>query len=167
MTPMTAFILGTIITGVGATLFFDLMSFLREKIFGVPAPKYGHVGRWIAYIPRGTFTHEAIGKTPAVAGERVLGWTVHYLIGILFAGVLITFTGVSWFAHPTLWPALTVGILSVAAPFFIMQPVMGAGIASSRTPHPWTARFHSLTNHVSFGVGLYLAGWAAHYLLGV
>ena len=39
-------------------------------------------------------------------------------------------------AAPTFLPALLVGIGTVAAPFFILQPGMGAGIAASRTPNP-------------------------------
>ena len=46
------------------------------------------------------------------------------------------------------------------APFLLMQPCMGAGIAASRTPHPASARVHSLINHAVFGLGLYLFGWA-------
>ena len=51
-------------------------------------------------------------------------------------------------------PALTVGIGSVAAPFLLMQPAMGAGIAASRTPRPSAARMRSLVTHGVFGVGL-------------
>ena len=49
----------------------------------------------------------------------------------------------------------TAGIGSVAAPFFVMQPAMGAGIAASRTPRPAAARLHSLVTHTVFGLGLY------------
>ena len=67
----------------------------------------------------------------------------------------------AWAARPTLPPALIVGIATVAAPFLILQPGMGAGIAASRTPKPGVARLRSLMAHASFGVGLYLAGWVA------
>ncbi|WP_447725801.1 DUF2938 family protein [Sphingomonas koreensis] len=50
---------------------------------------------------------------------------------------------------------------SVAAPFLLMQPPMGAGFAGSRTPHPAAARLHSLVTHAIFGLGLYAAGWIA------
>ena len=56
-------------------------------------------------------------------------------------------------------PAVLVGIGSVAAPFLVMQPARGAGIAASRTPHPWAARLQSLVTHAVFGGGLYAAGW--------
>ncbi|MDF3939614.1 DUF2938 family protein, partial [Achromobacter denitrificans] len=54
---------------------------------------------------------------------------------------------------------------SVAAPFLILQPGMGAGIAASRVPKPNTARARSLMAHASFGVGLYLAAWGSALLL--
>jgi len=58
-------------------------------------------------------------------------------------------------------PALAVGIGTVAAPFFLMQPGMGAGIAASRTPRPNAARLQSLLTHAVFGLGLYVSAWAA------
>lgn len=45
-----------------------------------------------------------------------------------------------------------------------MQPGMGAGIAASRTPNPRAARLQSLVTHAVFGLGLYLAGLATHFL---
>jgi hypothetical protein len=53
-----------------------------------------------------------------------------------------------------------VGIGTVAAPFFLMQPGMGAGIAASRTPRPNAARLQSLLTHAVFGLGLYITAWA-------
>ncbi|MFM4830667.1 hypothetical protein D3C87_798680 [compost metagenome] len=52
------------------------------------------------------------------------------------------------------------GIGTVVAPFLLMQPCMGAGIAASRTPYPASVRLHSLITHGVFGLGLYLSGWA-------
>ena len=52
----------------------------------------------------------------------------------------------------------------MAAPFLIMQPGMGAGIAASRTPRPAAARMQSLVTHGVFGLGLYVAGWIVRLL---
>ncbi|MNW02868.1 hypothetical protein D3C71_1987200 [compost metagenome] len=57
-------------------------------------------------------------------------------------------------------------MVSVAAPFFILQPGMGAGIAASKTPRPNTARLRSLMAHAIFGVGLYVAAWALTHFYG-
>ncbi|MGY3486656.1 hypothetical protein ACVW1C_004539 [Bradyrhizobium sp. USDA 4011] len=78
--------------------------------------------------------------------------------------LLATF-GIDWARQPSIGPALIVGSGSVAAPFLVMQPAMGAGIAASRTPQPWAARLQSLLTHAVFGVGLYAAGWLTRLLL--
>lgn len=157
-------ITSTLITGTGATLVMDLWGLARQPLLGIPAPDYGLVGRWLGHMRQGRFRHDAIAKAAPVAGERVIGWTAHYLIGIAFAAVLIAGWGPEWLDHPTPGPALITGLLTVAAPFLLMQPGMGAGIAAARTPNPGKARVQSLITHAIFGLGLYGAGWGAHFL---
>src|SRR5687768_251756 len=118
--------------GGGATALLDLWTLARRRITGTPVPDYGLVGRWLAYMPRGRFRHEAIGRVPAVRGEAALGWTAHYLIGMSFALVLLAIWGLGWPRQPTIGPALLVGVATVAAPFLLMQPGMGAGFFASR-----------------------------------
>ncbi len=154
----------TLVTGVGATVVMDAWGIARKHLFGMAPPDYGLVGRWLAHMRWGRFRHDAISKAQAVRGERLIGWAAHYLIGIAFAGVLIGIWGLAWVRQPTVVPALLVGVGTVAAPFLLMQPGMGAGIAASRTPRPAAARLQSLINHAVFGLGLYAAGWAAHVL---
>lgn len=161
---MTLFALSCFI-GVGATAIMDLWGLLRKFVFAAKAPDYGLVGRWIAHMPQGRFRHAAIAAAPAKRGERLIGWAAHYAIGIAFAGLLLGLFGAEWAARPTLGPALAVGIGTVVAPFFLMQPGMGAGIAASKTPRPNAARLQSLITHTVFGVGLYIAAWAALLLL--
>jgi hypothetical protein len=154
----------TLLTGVGATAVTDLWAIARKRLFGIPPPHYGLVGRWLAHMPRGRFRHDSIAAAPPVHGERLIGWTAHYLIGIAFAAILLGIWGLDWIRHPTIGPALVVGISTVAAPFLVMQPGMGAGIAASRTPRPAAARLQSLVTHAVFGLGLYAAGWATSFL---
>jgi hypothetical protein len=153
-----------ILIGTGATAFLDLWSAARTWLSGAPMPDYGLVGRWLAYLARGRYFHQTIAKAVPIAGERPIGWIAHYLIGIGFAAILLGLWGTEWVRQPTLIPALIVGIGSVAAPFLLMQPGMGAGIAASRTPDPRAARRRSITTHAVFGFGLYAAGWAASLL---
>jgi hypothetical protein len=145
----------SILLGAGATALVDLWSLARRRLMGTPLPDYGLVGRWIAWLPRGRFRHSRIAATPAVHGERLIGWTAHYAIGIGFAALLLALLGGAWTRQPTLGSALMFGIATVAAPFLIMQPGMGAGIAASKTPRPGAARLQSLVTHLSFGIGLY------------
>jgi hypothetical protein len=144
------------IGGIG-TLIMDAWLLLRQRLFGVPPLNYALLGRWVGYISRGCFVHESIAKTPALRYERALGWSAHYSIGISFAALLLLIWGVEWSHHPTLLPALTIGLGTVIAPLFIMQPAMGLGIAGSKTPNPTANRLRSVVTHLIYGLGLYLA----------
>lgn len=142
--------------GIGATAVMDAWLLLLQRL-GVPTLNFAMIGRWAGHWGRGTWKHEAIAKAAPVQGELALGWFVHYATGIAFAGLLAGIFGMDWVHHPTLLPAMGVGISTVAAPWLLMQPAMGAGIASSRTPAPAKNRIRSLVNHSIFGLGLYLA----------
>ncbi|WP_046168085.1 DUF2938 domain-containing protein [Chromobacterium vaccinii] len=143
--------------GIGATLIMDAWALLLKRAFGIPSLDYAMVGRWLGHRPRGHFRHDGIGRSAPIPGEKALGWAAHYLIGMLFAYLLLALCGPAWLARPTLLPALAFGLLSVAAPFLILQPGMGAGIAARNTPNPKAARLRSLSAHAAFGLGLYLA----------
>lgn len=147
------------VLGIGATLVMDLWALARRRFFGVPVLDYGLVGRWLGHMRAGRFRHAAIGKAPAVRGERALGWAFHYLSGLVFAGLFLALVGNDWLQWPTPWPALLFGALTVAAPLLLMQPAFGMGIAASRTPNPWQVRSRALVTHLVFGLGLYLTGW--------
>jgi len=157
----TSYLLHSLLIGAGATLVMDLWAIVRKRLLHIPALDYALVGRWLAHSMRGKFRHESIATSPPVRGERAIGWTAHYAIGIAFASLLLGMWGLAWVRQPTIGPALIVGIGSVAAPFLLMQPGMGAGIAASRTPRPAAARLQSLVTHAVFGLGLYVSGWVA------
>ena len=153
-----------VLIGIGATAIVDLSSIARRRLFNVPLPNFGFVGRWFAHMARGRFRHDSIAAAPAIAGERLIGWTAHYLIGIAFAGLLVALEGVAWMREPTPAPAIAVGIVTVVLPFLVMQPGMGAGIAASRSPNPSVARFQALATHTIFGLGLFVTAWLAERL---
>lgn len=145
------------LVGIGATLILDLWSLFLKAAFGVAFPNYTMVGRWIGYFPRGRFVHKSIAEAPSIGGEHLTGWAAHYGIGILYAGLLVALAGAGWLNAPTVLPAMIVGVVTVAAPFLIMQPAMGSGFASSKAETPNVARVRSLAAHAVFGFGLYVS----------
>jgi hypothetical protein len=167
VTPaLIEFLQRAVLIGAGATLVMDVWALFLKRCFGIPSLNFAMVGRWIGHLPRGRFRHENIGRAEPVRGEALLGWAAHYGIGIIFAAMLLGVVGVTWTQQPTLAPALLFGVLSVAAPFFILQPGLGAGIAASKTLHPNTARLRSLMAHAVFGAGLYLTAWILTHVHG-
>jgi hypothetical protein len=156
---------GSILIGLGATLILDLWSLFLRYVFGITPSNFCLVGRWILYMPEGIFRHSNIGSAPQKRGECTVGWIAHYIIGITFAIGFATFTGSNWLQFPRLIPALIFGLISVSIPFFIMQPALGLGFAASKTSNPLQARVRTLTNHLVFGIGLYLFASLANLLL--
>ncbi|MES1938837.1 hypothetical protein T5B8_01270 [Salinisphaera sp. T5B8] len=156
----------TLVTGLGATVAMDAWGLLGKLLFGLSAPRFDWVGRWLGHMRHGRFWHIRIADAAPIRGEQALGWTAHYLIGILFAGLLPLLAGPGWLDRPTLGPALLIGVATVAAPFLIMQPAMGAGLAARHTAHPGNARWQSLLNHTVFGIGLFVSAWIAKTLTG-
>jgi len=153
-----------VLMGMGATATMDLWAVLRNRLFGITMPDYGLVGRWLAYLPRGRFRHDPITATSSVRGEKAMGWLAHYFIGIAFAAVLLVVAGFDWVCRPTPGPALIVGLCTVTAPYFILQPGMGLGIAACRARRPAMTRLHSLVTHAVFGLGLYLTARASAFV---
>lgn len=143
--------------GIGATALLDLWALVLNRAFGLPLANWAMVGRWFAYLPRGRFMHDTIADTPPVANELAIGWIMHYLIGALFAAIVILVWGLDWARNPTLLPALIVGVVTIGCGWFILQPGMGFGLAASKRPNASQIRLIGLINHVVFGLGLWLA----------
>ncbi|AGP78487.1 hypothetical protein I633_13115 [Alteromonas mediterranea 615] len=154
-----------VLIGIGATLVMDLWVLLRQQLFSIAPTNWGMVGRWIGHMRKGRFSHTSIANADAVSGEKIIGWTAHYVIGIGYAVLLFLIFGEAWLFEPTLGPAVVLGIATVIAPFFILLPGMGAGVAASKTPNPNAVRLHSVLNHAVFGLGLYLSALVLRLVL--
>jgi cytochrome b561 len=159
--------LGAVVVGLGATLLMDVWALLLKRAFNIPLANYCLVGRWLCHMPEGRFMHASIAAAPQKRSECAVGWIAHYVIGAMYALVLVALVSGSWLARPTLLPAVLFGIGSVLAPYLIMQPSFGLGIAASRAPRPTQARLRSLMAHTAFGVGLYVCAVGVSYVLRV
>jgi hypothetical protein len=146
--------------GVGASALMDVWGLVLRRGLGVPTLDYALLGRWLGHMRQGRFTHDRIGASAPVRHERALGWAAHYGIGITFAVLLLVVWGLDWAHSPSLLPPLVVGLGTIVAPWFLMQPGMGAGIAGSRTPNPTATRLRNLGTHAVYGFGLYLTALA-------
>jgi hypothetical protein len=164
MSRNVEFVLRTLLIGAGATMAMDLWALLLRR-FGIPSLDFAFLGRWIGHLPEGRWIHKSIAKAAPVKGELLMGWGAHYLIGVTFAALLLSTFGLKWARSPSLLPALFVGIGMVVAPLLVLQPALGAGIASSKTPTPLFNCLKSLATHTIYGLGLYLAALATAALI--
>jgi hypothetical protein len=152
---MIDFVYRTVLIGVGATALLDLWAWTLQRLFKVPAPNWGLVGRWFCHLTEGKVFHDDITDARSYAFERAVGWLGHYVVGIIYAGALLAFTRPDWPLAPTLAPALAVGLITVGAGWFLLQPGMGAGIAASKRSNARQIRALNIAGHLVFGFGLY------------
>src|SRR5688572_17491155 len=109
--------------GVGATATMDLWLWLQKRLLNLPSLDVALVGRWLGHGLGGRgWMHEAIARAAPVRGERALGWALHYGVGVAFAALLVGVAGAAWTREPRLAPALAVGVGTVLAPLFVLQP---------------------------------------------
>ena len=157
MSELAEFVLRAVGIGVGATVVMDLWAVLLQRLFGVPPSNWAMVGRWVGHLTNGQFVHARIADAPPIRAELALGWIFHYLTGIAYGLLLLGIWGLDWARRPTLLPALILSLLALVAPFFLLQPGMGLGVAGARTPNPSATRVRSVLNHTVFGLGLYFS----------
>jgi hypothetical protein len=110
MTEGLESVLRGLLIGIGATAVLDIWSLLRKRLSGIPSPDWSMVGRWFGHFPRGRFVHGNIAAAAPIRGELSIGWVAHYATGIAYAGLLLALWGLEWARHPTLLPALIVGL---------------------------------------------------------
>jgi hypothetical protein len=164
MNTLALFFVSAVLMGLGATLTFDLWALFLKYAFKMTPSNICLVGRWLRHMPEGIFTHSNIGSAPRKRAECTVGWIAHYMIGFTFALIFVALVGHTWLQQPTLLPALVFGVVTVLAPFAIMQPAFGLGFAASKLPNPTPARVRSLLNHTAFGIGLYLFALLINWL---
>lgn len=152
---MLEFLVSAVLIGIGATMLIDLWAQFLKRAFGLPAPNWAMVGRWFAHLPRGRVLHEDIARSEPVPNELAIGWIAHYLVGILFAAIVLALWGLGWARNPTFLPALIVGLATVGCGWFILQPGMGAGIAASKRANANQLRLLNIVSHTVFAIGLY------------
>ena len=146
--------------GAGGAAFMDAWGLFARRAFGITGLDYALLGRWIGHFAKGRFFHERIASAEKIPGERPLGWLAHYSIGFAFAILLLLIWGLDWAHAPSIWPTMAVGIGTIVAPWLVMQPAMGAGIAASKTPNPGAARLRNFATHAVYGLGLYVSALA-------
>ena len=147
------------LVGVGGTLVLDLYALMVSCVLGVPATNWATLGRWLGNMAHGQFVQVGMNEAAPVKGELAVGWIAHYTIGIGYGLLLVGLWGEVWLERPTLLPPMIVAWMLLVAPYLIMMPGMGMGIAGSRMPRPNVTRLKSVMGHSVFGLGMYATAW--------
>ena len=152
---MNGLVMNMIVAGVFATIVLDIWQRVLHAATGIPPTNWGMVGRWFGHMPRGRFVHKAIDEAEPVMGEAAIGWTMHYLIGVIYGVIYVGLFVLVLSGAPTLLNGFLFGMASVTVPWFLMQPGLGLGLMGSKAPNPNIPRYTALAAHCIYGVALY------------
>ena len=148
-------LLNLVMIGFIATAAADLWQQAVKRLAGFPIPNWELIGRWVALLPRGTVIHTSIAAAPAVEGEGAIGWIFHYAVGIAYAACFVAILGLVPGSASGLAVALAFAGVTLAAPWFFLQPALGLGLMGRRAPNQKELLFVTITTHFVFGLGLY------------
>ncbi|QVM82320.1 DUF2938 family protein [Novosphingobium decolorationis] len=146
----------TLVVGLGATVALDVWARQLRGWFGIAGADWGLVGQWLVGLPAGRMVHTSDGFAMPSRGERALGWSFHYLVGLVYAAVYPLVWGEDFLAAPKVGPFALVGFaLSTLAGLCVLTPAMGGGLLASRTPDQGRRIALMLLNHAVFAGAQY------------
>ena len=138
--------------GIFSTVGMDVLLYLRHKLLRQPWFDYRVFG--LALL-KTTLPH-GLKHTHANTTASLLGWGLHYVIGVLLAVCAVYLAALLGLNTLSLVFCLLYGMATVVLPFCSMQPLLGLGFAASKTAQPWRNRGKSVFTHALFGLSLYL-----------
>jgi len=143
------------VTGILATIGLDIWAAFVKHVLRLPTANWAMVGRWIGHMTGGTFAHRHVADAEPVRHELAIGWLTHYGVGVVYGLVYALIVQLLPAGRPTLLSALMFALATLAAPWLLMQPAMGAGTFASRLPRPNVVRTVNVSMHLAFGLCLY------------
>lgn len=147
-----------LLLGMLTTLLMDGIQWLRHTYLGHRWFDFGLLGQALLRpLPSHTTTAPTNTVPQSPLAAKLLGWGLHYVIGVVLAAFAVSLSDMLEHTHVTLWFCLLFGMVSVVLPFTTMQPLLGLGFAASNTATPWQNRGKSLFTHTIFGLCLFVA----------
>ena len=105
---------------------------------------------WPIYTP----AHRPI---KACKSEQTIGWLFHYIIGIGYAYLYVMLMVFIVIKDPSLTSAIIYGLVTLIAPWLVLQPALGLGLFARLADKPNTIRALNLFVHLIFGLALYFS----------
>ena len=154
---MALFMAQVIFMGIVATVVIDIWAVILSTIFKLPTTNWSMVGRWCAHLRTGQFIHRPISQLKPVKYEQTIGWLFHYIIGIGYAYLYVMLMVFIFIKDPSLTSAIIYGLVTLIAPWLVLQPALGLGLFARLAEKPNTIRALNLSVHLIFGVALYFS----------
>lgn len=149
-------LINSIFLGLISTFIMDLFAYIKCRLFKTSSFNYALLGRWVLSLKDLKFFYSNITQAPSRKFERIIGWFLHYVIGVILCFIYILIDD-SKTCVDTFISSILFGIATTSIPFLIMQPILGFGFFANKTLNQWVSIKNSLIAHFYFGLGLFVA----------
>ena len=145
-----------LISGIIATIIFDLFNISLKYAYNIDKPKWNFLGRYFLGYKEGRYIRKSLQEDDDVENELLWGYIIHYLIGIIY-GLFYVFINLLIFDYPSLLIAYVVGFITVLGAWCYLMPfAYNLGFFASKSDQQFKTLTQNLIGHFIFGTGLFI-----------
>ena len=156
------FILQGLISGLVATIIFDLFNQSLNFAYGIDKPKWNILGRYFLGYKEGRYIRETLLDDAEVKNELLWGNIIHYVIGVIY-GLIYVILNILFFDYPSIFIAYLFGFLSVLGAWCYLMPfAYNLGFFASKSNNQLNVLVQNLIAHFIFGTGLFIGYYISY-----
>ena len=145
-----------LISGIIATIIFDLFNISLKFAYNIDKPKWNFLGRYFLGYKEGRYIRKSLQEDDDEENELLWGYIIHYLIGIIY-GLFYVFINLLIFDYPSLLIAYVVGFITVLGAWCYLMPfAYNLGFFASKSDQQFKILTQNLIGHFIFGTGLFI-----------
>ena len=150
------FIIQGLISGVIATIIFDIFQHSLNFAYGIDKPKWNLIGRYFLGYKKGIYIRCLIAEDEEEKKELIWGYLIHYIIGAIYGAFYISLNELI-FDYPSILLAYFIGFSSVLGAWcFLMPFAFNLGFFASKSENRLQVMSQNLIAHFIFGTGLFI-----------
>ena len=149
-------ILQGFISGLIATILFDLFNYSLNYAHNIKKPKWYLLGRYFIGYRQRRYFRISLENDDEEDNELLWGYIIHYFIGIIY-GLFYVCLNLSLFDYPSLLIAYLFGFITVLGAWCYLMPfAYSLGFFASNSDQQFNILAQNLIGHFVFGTGLFI-----------
>ena len=149
-------LLNGIISGLFATILFDIFNYALNFAYGIEKPKWNLLGRYFLGYKENKFIRTNLIDDEEIDNELLWGYFFHYSIGIIY-GIIFVILNFLFFEYPSIFLAYIFGFFTVLGGWcFLMPFAYNLGFFASKNENRLKILVQNLIAHFVFGTGLFI-----------
>ncbi len=145
-----------IISGLLATILFDLYNYSLNFAYGIDKPKWNLLGRYFLGYKENKFIRKNLIEDEEIENELLWGYIFHYIIGLIY-GIVFVILNFLLFDYPSIFLAYIFGFITVIGGWcFLMPFAYNLGFFASKSENRAKILAQNLIAHFVFGTGLFI-----------